>query len=1184
MNPSSGLPREFGLMLAAYKLQLARRAKELGQKTIGTWGKQYPISAGTEERLLEGEGDFRLPPFPYPGLRSFDPKEGKLFFGRDRSVNEVQKRLASYGVVTVLGGSGSGKSSLVRAGLLPYLNSKRRIPGRVGSWYMAEFRPRMNPLCELADALADQVMLPLLDIEAPGLAEAMGLSKGHRGEATKQKLRDKMRMRFQAAQEKGSDAVRNTLLDFVDRDLDDYDHLASEGVRVPGASLMLLVDQFEEVFRPEIAADQRKALLDLVVGLDASIGRRNERNESAYKGGLFLTITMRSEELHRCAEHRGLSEVVNRSVYLLELLDPDNEEDAKELHKAIVQPARDVLDDWGLAYDRNKPDAPFADGMPAWLLSGAGRRLPHQPDQLPLLQHALQATWHAAMRRWSKDDFVDPRLEIRLEDLPGQGDSVPPVPDLGKCLQVRADKAVERARERFIEKAGTATADGETVLQAAFRALAHRDDRGNWVRRFADIADIMAFLAADPNSSLAKLPKEAVQDALSEFVLRGYLSGGYGLPYDISHEALIRNWSHFQEWLREPESAARALERVVQEIDPRLVEERRQKLLDWIPSAVSEQLAPVLGLSPTLPRSWALQHLEPMLERSTVKERWQGLAPNADNRQLAQAVFKEIYSDRQYADRERRREDSRRFRRKVGSLLAVGALLGIFLFWVVLQKSTAALYAAHAEALLGAAVSDRGAQWPPDLRARVTLRASSYFDAASKLGAQWFPDKFAQWLLRDISYIHTGERLSILTNRELLERARSAFDFTSRVVLGRSFVITKSDDKLIEAEPPKCTVIKSPDERAPEWQSLPRPFGDKRHLQPAFRILEGAKLQFGAANESGKTQEADADFQDSLPLGAQLCMSSDATVLTLSSPGQSFPDLYDLQWTPCAPESDCKNNKKLEWRVRAVPIVLAIGPEDLSSPTLFPCVSSIINVPVNVAAGPRRRNLVKTQIRYTAEEAEECLTSVRPVVRSLRTPSPRPQVGRSGGSKSHQLFVAEFYTELAVPRTVDIPDSVKKLLTECKENSQPANTPIPYAEFICRPTYYVDEGSALENDTYIGIRKRRNENEHDILEVDVLDKDFATFAARKVSLPAYHINRAGVTSTGEVLLHDDDAGVTWRFVVARSGLEERLRQRGDCPRLQKSGPKAFQDQEKPSQDLGELAELDIDSVCLDMRK
>ena len=138
----------------------------------------------------------------------------------------------------------------------------------------------------------------------------------------------------------------------------------------------------------------------------------------------------------------------------------------------------------------------------------------------------------------------------------------------------------------------------------------------------------------------------------------------------------------------------------------------------------------------------------------------------------------------------------------------------------------------------------------PRPRARATLKAFSYFDDASKLGAQWFSDKYAQRLLGDISYIRTGEHLPILTSQALLERARSAFDFTSRVVLGRSFVITESEDKIIGAEPAKCAFIMSSNDGVSEWQSLPRPSGDRRHLQRAFRILEGAKLQFGAANKS----------------------------------------------------------------------------------------------------------------------------------------------------------------------------------------------------------------------------------------------------------------------------------------------------------------------------------------------
>jgi hypothetical protein len=1168
-------------MLAAYKLRLGRKARELGLESAGTWGKEKLISSETEERLLAGEGEFRLSPFPYPGLRSFDPKEGKLFFGRETSVAEVRKHLESAGIVTVLGGSGSGKSSLVRAGLLPFLNNKQRIPGRPGSWYVAEFRPRTNPQHEFSDALADQVMLPLLDLEAPGLAEEMGLKPGERGAAAKHKLRDKMRQRFDAAQAQGREAVRDALLEFVDRELDDYDRLASEGVRVPGASLMLLVDQFEEVFRPEIGAGQRKALLDLIVDLDARIANRNERNERTYKGGLFLVITMRSEELHRCAEHRGLSEVVNRSLYLLELLDPDNEDDAKELRKAIVQPARDVLDDWGIAYDRDKPDAPFADGMPNWLLSGAGRRLPHQPDQLPLLQHALQATWHGAMRRWSEDDFADSRLEIRRQDLPGRGDSASRIPDLGRCLSVRADKAAARARECFAEKAGTSMADGEAALQAAFRALAQRDDRGRWARRFADIGDIMAFLAADPNSAPARAPKEAVQDALSIFLLRGYLSGGNGAPYDISHEALIRNWPSFQNWLRDVDSTVRALERVTQEIDPRISDKQSRKLLDWIPKSLSDQLAPVLGPRPTLPRSWALQHLEPMLERSALKERWQGLAPNVDSRELAQTVLKTIDDDRQAADRERGREDSRRFFRKFALIAAPFAALALLLvgslLWVVFQKSVAAVSAAHADALLGVAISDHGAQLPHDLRARVTLRAVSYFDAASKLDLPWFPDDLAQLILKDI----LQERLPFLTNEDTQKRARRAFDSASRNILGRNVVVTKlgEDSTGIDFNL-NCAIIGDPSQsravnRAePDWQKLPRPLTNERtnerHLRPAFRIQDGVNLQFGVAIDGGEPQEVKSDFQDTLPLRSQLCLSSDATVLTLSSPGQGNPDLYDLQWTPCATESHCKS----DWRVRAVPIRLVPGAEDLSSQLqsrYFPCVISITSVPVSADAARQRQSPVKVQVRYNAQETarEEAECPGRLVTRSLQSPSRRPVIATTS-IKPSDIFMMEFFTELAVPRTVEISNSVKELLTECKEDKVNSVT-----DFICTPKYLIawsesvspKTDATIQNNTNIRIRKRPQEDE--ILEVDVLDDNSVMFAALKVSLPARGIDRAGITTSGEVLLRDDHAGVTWRFVAARSGLEERLRQRSDCSHMQNSDPRV----------LGELAKLNIDSVC-----
>src|SRR5262245_4489065 len=101
--------------------------------------------------------EFRLSPHAYPGLRSFSRYEGGVFFGREPNIKEVQRRLAEQRVVVVLGGSGSGKSSLIRAGLMPRLNSTLAIKGRSGNWYAVEFRPRQNPMDELAAALADLV-------------------------------------------------------------------------------------------------------------------------------------------------------------------------------------------------------------------------------------------------------------------------------------------------------------------------------------------------------------------------------------------------------------------------------------------------------------------------------------------------------------------------------------------------------------------------------------------------------------------------------------------------------------------------------------------------------------------------------------------------------------------------------------------------------------------------------------------------------------------------------------------------------------------------------------------------------------------------------------------------------------------------------------------------------------------
>jgi len=88
---------------------------------------------------------------PYKGLDSFDLADAGLFFGRERLIAEMVARLAGSSFLAVVGASGSGKSSAVRAGLLPALG-EGALPGS-GAWLPVVIRPGEHPLRELDRAL-----------------------------------------------------------------------------------------------------------------------------------------------------------------------------------------------------------------------------------------------------------------------------------------------------------------------------------------------------------------------------------------------------------------------------------------------------------------------------------------------------------------------------------------------------------------------------------------------------------------------------------------------------------------------------------------------------------------------------------------------------------------------------------------------------------------------------------------------------------------------------------------------------------------------------------------------------------------------------------------------------------------------------------------------------------------------
>src|SRR5579863_989366 len=99
-----------------------------------------------------------LPFNPFPGLRPFEAEEDYLFFGREKQIDELLRRLRSTRFLTVLGSSGSGKSSLVRAGLIPALQGGFMMSAG-SSWRIATFRPAGDPIGNLALALSNPEVL-----------------------------------------------------------------------------------------------------------------------------------------------------------------------------------------------------------------------------------------------------------------------------------------------------------------------------------------------------------------------------------------------------------------------------------------------------------------------------------------------------------------------------------------------------------------------------------------------------------------------------------------------------------------------------------------------------------------------------------------------------------------------------------------------------------------------------------------------------------------------------------------------------------------------------------------------------------------------------------------------------------------------------------------------------------------
>ncbi|MBI3860811.1 MAG: PD40 domain-containing protein [Planctomycetia bacterium] len=396
---------------------------------------------------------------PFPGLRPFTQEEDYLFFGREEQTLELLQRLGSHRFVAVVGTSGSGKSSLVRCGLLSELLGGRMLEAGA-AWEIAVTHPGGNPLALLTDALLEA---DLYDREAEHARENLlaTLSRSHFGlvEAVKQ------------------------------ADLGE------------GTNFLLVVDQFEEIFRFQDAGQRQQEVANEFVSLLLEAVAQKETP-------IYVVLTMRSDFIGECGQFEGLAEMVNRGEFLIPRL-------TREQYKRVIEGPIKVA------------GGQIAPRLLQRLLNDLGQ----QADQLPCLQHALMRTWNL----WAE------KGETNALDL----DDYQRVGRMSQALSLHADEIYE----------SLASDRQRALCQGIFQALTVEESNNRGIRRPQRLGRLCQILDVSAGELLPII--DAYRQSGVTFLMPAPdVELADQTIIDISHESLMRVWTRLRQWVEEETQAA----------------------------------------------------------------------------------------------------------------------------------------------------------------------------------------------------------------------------------------------------------------------------------------------------------------------------------------------------------------------------------------------------------------------------------------------------------------------------------------------------------------------------------------------------------------------------------------------------------------------------------------------------
>ena len=254
-------------------------------------------------------------------MSAFQKEDKDLFFGREEFVQQLVNAVKQHPLVPVIGASGSGKSSVVLAGLIPRLEAEE-------TWLIKSFRPQSQPFYGLASALV-RVRYPELN-------------------KNKNKQDEQISNLFERMQ--GNRKLWQEVTDILNEN--------------PGQRLLLVVDQFEELYSLCRDEEERQRFLDqLLSTVDVVSGQRTPN--------FSLVFTLRADFYGYVLSHRGLVDALRKFT-----VPPLGPMTPQELQAAIEKPVENLVK--------------LELGLTARILED----LATEPGNLPLLEFALTRLWH----------------------------------------------------------------------------------------------------------------------------------------------------------------------------------------------------------------------------------------------------------------------------------------------------------------------------------------------------------------------------------------------------------------------------------------------------------------------------------------------------------------------------------------------------------------------------------------------------------------------------------------------------------------------------------------------------------------------------------------------------------------------------------------------------------------------